>query len=95
MGTIDTNFVNHYSSEMKNVTISLEEDVAAWTRIAAAKSATSVSRWVGEILRKIMLEERSYRAAEKQFFSVEARSLSKEGVRYPRREELYDRPRLR
>jgi len=41
---------------MKNVTITLEEEVARWARIMAAKENTSVSRLVGELLREKMLE---------------------------------------
>ncbi len=81
---------------MKNVTITLDEDVAQWTRVSAAKHSTSVSRWVGEMLRERMLAEESYRASMEQFFSVKPRRLRKDPAkRYPAREELYDRPRLR
>jgi hypothetical protein len=38
--------------KMKNVTITLEEDVAQWARIWAAKNSSSVSRVVGEMLKK-------------------------------------------
>jgi hypothetical protein len=36
---------------MKNVTITIEEDVARWARIRAAEEETSLSRRVGEMLR--------------------------------------------
>jgi hypothetical protein len=36
---------------MKNVTISLHEDVARWVRIRAAEGETSVSRLIGEMLK--------------------------------------------
>ena len=32
---------------MKNITISMEEDVARWLRLVAARDEVSVSRWVG------------------------------------------------
>lgn len=35
---------------MRNVTISLDEEVARWVRVAAAEHDLSVSRYVGEIL---------------------------------------------
>jgi hypothetical protein len=44
---------------LKNVTITLDEDVARWARIWAAERDTSVSRLVGELLREKMLEDRS------------------------------------
>jgi hypothetical protein len=39
---------------MKNVTIVLDERVADWARIEAAKRRTSVSRMVGEMLAEKM-----------------------------------------
>lgn len=39
---------------MRNVTITLDEEVARWVRIEAAKRETSVSRLVGEMLRELI-----------------------------------------
>jgi hypothetical protein len=80
---------------MRNVTITLDEETARWARIQAAERDTSVSRLVGELLRERMTADRLYRESEERFFSLEPRPLAKKGERYPRREELYDRPRLR
>lgn len=80
---------------MRNVTITLDEETARWARIQAAERDTSVSRLVGELLQERMIADRLYREAEERFFSLEPRPLGKKGERYPRREELYDRPRLR
>jgi hypothetical protein len=49
---VGTIFVLHYSCVMKNVTITLDEEVARWARILAAEHNKSVSRLVGEMLRK-------------------------------------------
>jgi hypothetical protein len=35
---------------MKNVTITLDEKVAQWARVEAAKAGKSLSRWIGERL---------------------------------------------
>ena len=75
---------------MKNVTITLEEEVARWARIWAAEHETSVSRFLGGILKERMLEERSYASAMKQFLSQPPRTLKKGGT-YPKRDELHDR----
>lgn len=81
---------------MKSLTITLDEDVAQWTRVRAAKQSTSVSRWVGEMLRERMMAEESYRAAMSQFFSIKPRRLRADpATRYPSREELFDRSGLR
>jgi plasmid stability protein len=76
---------------MKNVTITLDEEVARWARIRAAERNTSVSRLLGELLKEKMREEEDYRLAMEQYLGQEPRTLKKAGVRYPRREELYDR----
>jgi len=50
---------------MKNITISLEEEVAHWARVWAAENDTSVSRFVGDLLQTRMEEERGYRRASR------------------------------
>lgn len=80
---------------MKNVTITLDEEVARWARIRAAERDTSVSRLVGEMLRDQMTTEEGYRAAEKEFFSVRPRRMRKADQPLPSREELHDRAGLR
>jgi len=88
---LDTNFVIHYSSVMKNVTITLDEDVARWARIRAAELDTSVSRLVGEMLREKMLDSEKYDQAQREYLSQKPLKLRKPGVKYPKREELYGR----
>jgi hypothetical protein len=39
---------------LRNVTVTLEEDVAQWARIEAARRDTSVSRLLGELLKERM-----------------------------------------
>ena len=92
---IDTNIVVHDNSVMKNVTITLEEDVARWARVRAAEEDTSVSRMVGDLLRRMMEQERSYEIARERFLSVEPTPLKSADSNYPTREELHDRDGLR
>ncbi len=75
---------------MKNVTITLDEDVARWARIRAAERETSVSRLVGEMLREKMLEEESYQAAMQTYLSQKPQGLKDPGVIYPKRETLHE-----
>ena len=79
---------------MKNMTITVEEEVARWARVWAARHNTSVSRLVGELLRQRMLEDRGYRGAMKQYLSRSPAPLKASGA-YPSREELHDRENLR
>jgi hypothetical protein len=80
---------------VKKVTISLDEKTATWTRAHAARRNLSVSRFVHEVLRECMRESRKYDAAMKRFFSLKPFPLTGRPQRYPKREELYDRPVLR
>jgi len=45
------------SSRLRNVTVTLEEDVAQWARIEAARQDTSVSRLLGTLLKERMSSE--------------------------------------
>jgi hypothetical protein len=76
---------------MKNVTITLDEEVARWTRIKAADKDTSVSRLVGEMLREKMINEQSHHSSMKRYLSRKPRQLTQRGTRYPRREEIHER----
>lgn len=75
---------------MRNVTISLDEKVAEWARVWAAKSNSSVSRLVGELLKQKMQDESGYKIAMNQFLSRDPVALKNTG-RYPLREELHER----
>lgn len=87
---VDTKAVEHYYRGMKNVTITLEEEVARWARIWAAEHETSVSRLVGEVLRDRMLRERDYHTAMEEYLSTPAQRISG-GAAYPSRDKLHDR----
>ena len=80
---------------MRNVTISLDEDLARKARVAAAERDMSLSKFVAELLRTAMDSDSEYEAARKAFFARPLRPLRGPGERLPLREEHYDRPRLR
>lgn len=78
----------------RNVTITLEEDVARWARIKAAEKDTSVSQLVGDMLKVEMQRSASYEAAMRDHFAmVTPVKFEKPGGRFPRRDDLYDRPK--
>ena len=78
--------------DVRNVTITLEEDVARWARVYAAEHDTSVSRLVGELLRRHMLEIEGYDAAMRRYLSVKPTPLKTSGC-YPGRDEVHERRR--
>ena len=80
---------------MKNVTITLDEEVVRWARIRAAEEETSVSRLVGELLREKMRDEDNYQTSMQNYLAQSPLVLKKKGDDYPDREELHDRKGLR
>ena len=80
---------------MKNVTVLLDDEVARWARVWAARHNTSVSKLLGELLAERMKEETGYEAAMKRFLSHRPTRLKKEGEPYPHRDELHERDLLR
>jgi len=78
----------------RNVTITLEEDVARWARIKAAEKYTSVSQLVGDMLAEEMRNEGAYQTAMRDHFAmIKPVKFEKPGGRFPTRDELYDRPK--
>jgi hypothetical protein len=80
---------------MKNVTITLDEKTAMWARVYAAEHNTSLSRLVGEMLAQRMRELSDYEHAMRAYLAKPPVKLGRAGKRYPRREDLHDRARLR
>lgn len=79
---------------MRNVTITLDEEVAQWVRVWAARHNSSVSRLVGELLQQRMLEEQGYESAMNDFLSRPPKRLKESGS-YPARDDLHERNLLR
>ena len=80
---------------MKNVTITLPEDLARWLRVRAAENDRSVSRWVAELLAGMRRQEDEYEVAMKQALAVKPRKMEWVDGRKPTREELHDLPSFR
>ncbi len=74
---------------LRNVTVTLEEEVAQWARIEAARRDTSVSRWLGELLRERMSAEDDYEKAMRR--AVGRKPFLRSDGRYLTREEVHDR----
>ncbi|HEX5163689.1 MAG TPA: hypothetical protein VFV88_18325 [Steroidobacteraceae bacterium] len=80
---------------MKNITITLDPETAAWVRIHAAEQNKSVSRLVGEILQARMKDRREYQRAMRRYLSKPPFDLAGEPQKYPTRVEIHDRTRIR
>ncbi len=80
-------------TKLRNVTVTLEEAVARWARIEAARNDTSVSRLLGEILKERMLQNDAYQRAMRR--ALGRKAFLKTDGRYLSREEAHDRSGLR
>ncbi|MGH8502160.1 MAG: DUF6364 family protein [Gammaproteobacteria bacterium] len=79
---------------MRNVTITLNDEVADWARVWAAQHNTSVSRMLGELLAEKMAFEEQYAVAMEEFLAVAPVKLSRTksaGQSYPERAALHER----
>jgi hypothetical protein len=79
--------------KLRNVTITLEEPVAQWARIEAARKDTSVSRLLGIILKERMLQNDGYDRAMRR--ALARKGFLKKHGRHLSREEAHDRDGLR
>jgi hypothetical protein len=80
---------------MKNITITLDEETAAWARVHAAEQNMSLSRYVGEMLRERMRHSLEYQEAMKRFLGQKPVRLKAAGKKYLTREEVHDRAGVR
>jgi hypothetical protein len=85
----------HGEPVVKNVTITLDENTAAWVRVAAAREDKSVSRYIAELLEKRMRESRDYANAMRRFLERRPTGINAAGSKLPARDELHDRAGLR
>jgi hypothetical protein len=82
---------------MRNVTVSIDDAVADWSKVWAATHQTSVSRMLGELLAEKMAEEESYTAAMEEYLAVQPVVLTGQAPAssttspYPRRDMTHKR----
>ena len=75
---------------MKNVTITMDDKVADWARVEAARRNTSVSRLLGEYLAEKMRHDDAYDRAMNEWLT-QRRSWKSDGRPYPTRDEVQER----
>lgn len=80
---------------MKNVTISMDETVAAWARIEAAKAGKSLSRFVGDVLAAQIEQKSSQSDVLNRILAYPKLDLTDENGNAPTRNEVYDDKILR
>jgi len=80
-------------AKLRNITITLEEEVARWARVEAARKDTSVSRYLAEVLKRQMGEEAGYETAKKR--ALKRKPFLRTDGKYLSREEAHERSRIR
>jgi hypothetical protein len=81
---------------MKNVTVTLDEETAARARVQAAERKMSLSRYIGEVLRKELRHADEYEAAYRAWREdLKPWPLKGRPEPYSKRDEIHDRPVLR
>lgn len=78
---------------MKNVTLTLREDVADWLCIEAAKADLSMSAFVSRLLEERMGRGKDQLAALENFLG--GAGFADIAADLPKRDDLYNRPALR
>jgi hypothetical protein len=78
---------------LRNVTITLEENVARWARVEAARQDTSVSQLLAGVLKERMREADDYDRAMRQ--ALARKPFLKTDGKYLSREEVHERARFR
>ena len=78
--------------QLTNITVTLDGQAASWAKVRAAEQDMSLSRFLGELLRREMRHSRDYQKAYLGFLAEQPLRL--EGRRLTR-EEVNDRAALR
>lgn len=73
---------------MKNVTVTMEDSVAEWARVEAARRNTSVSRLIGEMLAEKMRHDDAYERAMQEWLQRDI-TYQSDGTPYPKRDDTY------
>lgn len=81
----------HYIRGVKNVTISLPDELAHRAKVFAAEHNTSVSKYVGRLLSERLEAEQGYVKAMGQWQAKKPMLLNEAGAKYPARDSLYER----
>jgi len=80
---------------MKNITITMPDDLARRTRVLAAEANTSMSQYLCQLVAKNVSTDDSYEAAMKRYLSRRRGGLRLSGQGMPSRDEIHDRHALR
>lgn len=76
---------------MKHITVTIDDEAAAWANAFLAGRNISLSSYLSELLNQKI---ENYEAARREFLAMKPMNLT-DGKPLPKREDLYDREILR
>ena len=76
---------------MKNITITLPDDLARRAKVLAAEHNTSVSKYVGELLAEKVDAELRYEQSMRQWNAHKPSVLNESRKPYPSRSDVHER----
>lgn len=88
---VDSSFVFPHHRAMKNITISMPEEMVRKIRVLAAKADTSVSQYLCQLASTKVAEEDEYEAAMRRYLNPQRGGIRSQGGPLPSRESFYDR----
>ena len=77
---------------MKNVTITLDEEILSWARVRAAEKGTSVSKFVGQTLDRERRRSGEYWKAYEEWKKIKPVPMTRD-IRGISRDETHERGR--
>lgn len=80
---------------MRNVTISLDEQLLRWAKVTAARQNKSLSKFIAHIVEGFKQSVPDESEFMSEFNTFQPRKISKQGERIFNREEVYERSRIR
>jgi len=80
---------------MKNITITMPDDLARRVRVLAAEADTSMSQYLCQLTAEKVASDDSYEIAMRRYLSRNSGGLRLAGQKLPTREEIHDRDALR
>ena len=91
----DTKSVQPYFCVVKNVTITMPDDLARKTRVLAAEADTSMSQYLCQLVAAKVANDDCYAAGMKRYLSRRRGGLRLSGQGMPSHDEIHDRHALR
>lgn len=80
---------------MKNITISMPDDLARKVRVMAAEADTSMSQFLCRVVQERAEAQDDYERAMRSYLSRQRGGLQIKGGKLPTRDEIHDRDALR